>query len=162
MPNPLSLDHPSWNMQIFDEENYAIVREAMCHPDLYAMLEAEERAAEALQILQAEVGEVFSASTAMISNPMAHSAKAHWTLKVFVKEWTDRLVLTADKTTLRGVVLIDDKPEITGVMRPLWEHIVYHRNYNHDTTGVRIHDCSDASLEIIANTVERRLHELAG
>jgi hypothetical protein len=58
-------------------------------------------------------------------------------------------------------VLIDAKPEITGVMRPLWEHIVFDRRYNADALGVRIHDWSDGSLEIIAKTIERRLHELA-
>ncbi|GGG68621.1 hypothetical protein GCM10011374_36260 [Kocuria dechangensis] len=162
VPNPLTLEHPTWDMLTYDEDANEIIREAMCHPELYGSLEPEDGSVEALHTMQAEIGEVFLASTAMPSNPTAHSAKAEWVGRVYGTQWADRLILTADKTALRGVVLIDDKPEITGVMRPLWEHIVFHRRYNAETAGVRIHDWSEESLETIAATVERRLHELAG
>ena len=35
------------------------------------------------------------------------------------------------------------------------------RNYNQDTPGPRIHDWSERSIEIIAKTVETRMHQLA-
>jgi len=55
----------------------------------------------------------------MLSNPMSHSAKAHWTAEHFDDEWADRLMLIHDKTGLRGVVLFNNKNEITGRMKPL-------------------------------------------
>lgn len=162
VPNPLTMEHPTWDMLTYDEDANKIIREAMCHPELYGSLEPEDGSVEALQTMQAEIGEVFLASTAMPTNPTAHSAKAEWVGRVYGKQWADRLILTADKTTLRGVVLIDDKSEITGVAVPLWQHIVYNRNYNQHAPGPRIHDWSHDSLETIAATVENRMHEMAG
>lgn len=160
--NPLSLEHASWEMMTGDPVRDQIVAAAMNHPDLYRALEPEDGAVEGVKLLQAEVGEVLFASTAMLSNPMAHSAKAHWTDEVYGNGWHEKLILTHDKTALRGVVLVDDKHKITGLMTPLWQHIVYDRNYNQATPGPRIHDWSERSIELIAKTVETRMHELAG
>jgi 5'-nucleotidase len=161
IPNPLTLEHASWEMMTGDPVRDEIVAAAMNHPDLYRLLEPEDGAVEAVKTLQAEVGEVLFASTAMLSNPMAHSAKAHWTDEIYGDGWHEKLILTHDKTTLRGVVLADDKQKITGRMKPLWQHIVFDRNYNQDTPGPRIHDWSERSIEIIAKTVETRMHQLA-
>lgn len=160
IPNPLSPDHATWEMMTGDPVRDEIVAAAMNHADLYGSLEPEDGAVEGGKLLQAEVGEVFFASTAMLSNPMSHSAKAQWTDRVYGHHWHEKLVLTHDKTTLRGVVLADDKDKITGRMKPMWQHIVFDRNYNQDTPGPRIHDWSEGSIEIIAKTVEARIHEL--
>jgi hypothetical protein len=37
----------------------------------------------------------------------------------------NRVILTHDKTLVRGDVLIDDKPGITGNMIPAWKHLVF-------------------------------------
>jgi len=52
--------------------------------------------------------------------------------------WVDRIVLAKDKTLVRGDVLIDDKPEVTGSLCPSWEHLVFEAPYNvtaADATG---------------------------
>ena len=63
--------------------------------------------------------------------------KYQWVEAHFGKEQVDRIILTRDKTMVRGDILIDDKPKIHGSMKPTWEHIIYDRPYNRDITGQR-------------------------
>lgn len=56
--------------------------------------------------------------------------KFEWVEKHLGRQFTKRIILTKDKTMVRGDLLIDDKPEITGVFEPTWEHIVFDYPYN--------------------------------
>lgn len=56
--------------------------------------------------------------------------KYQWIDEHFGPEFIDRIILTRDKTLIRGDLLIDDKPEISGIMQPTWEHILYDRPHN--------------------------------
>jgi len=56
--------------------------------------------------------------------------KFEWIRKHFGEEWVKRIVLTSDKTPVRGDVLIDDKPKITGTMAPTWRHLLFDAPYN--------------------------------
>ena len=57
--------------------------------------------------------------------------KYEWVENFLGVGWTNRIILTKDKTLVRGDYLIDDKPEIIGVeVSPGWEHIIYDRPYN--------------------------------
>ena len=40
------------------------------------------------------------------------------------------MILTKDKTLVRGEVLIEDKPNIIGGVSPVWKHIFYDALYN--------------------------------
>ena len=40
--------------------------------------------------------------------------------------------MCADKTLVRGDVLIDDKPHVTGSNAPTWQHLLYDAPYNRD------------------------------
>ena len=54
-------------------------------------------------------------------------------------DWTARVMLTKDKTLVRGDILIDDKPEISGSLSPVWQHWLYDAPYNrHINTPRRI------------------------
>ena len=61
---------------------------------------------------------------------LSHSEKARWVEKHLGHWWLERLILTRDKTMVRGHVLIDDKPDITGAMTPTWQQLVYDRSWN--------------------------------
>lgn len=63
--------------------------------------------------------------------------KYAWVEEYLGYEFTKRLILTRDKTLIRGDVLIDDKPEITGIQKPVWEHIIYDFPYNRHVAGKR-------------------------
>jgi 5'-nucleotidase len=56
--------------------------------------------------------------------------KYEWIEEHLGKAWVDKIVITKDKTLVKGDFLIDDKPEITGSDTPQWEHILYDQPYN--------------------------------
>ncbi|WP_427184509.1 5'-3'-deoxyribonucleotidase [Bordetella bronchialis] len=56
--------------------------------------------------------------------------KYRWVEKHLGRAWTERLILTRDKTLVQGDILIDDRPAIEGAARPRWRHIVYDAPYN--------------------------------
>jgi 5'-nucleotidase len=53
-------------------------------------------------------------------------------------DFTKRIILTRDKSLVRGDVLVDDKPEIRGLATPNWQHILYDQPYNRCLPGVRM------------------------
>lgn len=63
--------------------------------------------------------------------------KFEWVEKNLGREWTKKIIISNDKTLVRGSVLIDDKPEITGVMNPFWEHVVFDQPWNRQISGKR-------------------------
>jgi len=52
-------------------------------------------------------------------------------------KWLARIKFAMDKTRVEGDMLIDDKPEITGVKIPLWEHVIFDHMYNHHIADKR-------------------------
>lgn len=63
-----------------------------------------------------------------------------WVEKHLGREATNQLILTKDKTLIHGNLLIDDKPNIQGAVRPRWKHIVFDAPYNqHITDRPRLH-----------------------
>ncbi|MCD0506228.1 5'-3'-deoxyribonucleotidase [Bordetella petrii] len=58
-----------------------------------------------------------------------------WVERHLGRPATERLILTRDKTLVRGDLLIDDKPHIEGAVRPSWRHIVYDAPYNRQAAG---------------------------
>jgi 5'-nucleotidase len=63
--------------------------------------------------------------------------KYQWIEAYFGAPEVDRIILTRDKTLIRGDLLIDDKPVINGAVTPTWEHILYDRPHNRDMTDKR-------------------------
>lgn len=53
-----------------------------------------------------------------------------WVERHLGRKFTDRIILTRDKTLVRADLLIDDKPDIKGGLEPTWEHIVFDAPYN--------------------------------
>ncbi|WP_455003872.1 5' nucleotidase, NT5C type, partial [Cardiobacterium hominis] len=65
--------------------------------------------------------------------------KIAWVEEHLGFDWTARVMLTKDKTLVRGDILIDDKPEISGSLSPVWQHWLYDAPYNrHINTPRRI------------------------
>jgi 5'-nucleotidase len=56
--------------------------------------------------------------------------KYEWTERHLGRDFTKRMIVTKDKTVVRGAYLIDDRPEITGAETPEWEHVVFDCSYN--------------------------------
>ena len=80
----------------------------------------------------AERHTVFFCSAPEIFNETCESDKKTW-LRIFMgDEWAKRLILTKDKTLVRGDVLIDDRPDVHGVMEPVWKQVIFTQPYNDD------------------------------
>lgn len=63
--------------------------------------------------------------------------KYQWVEKHLGRDFTKRIILSKDKTMVRGDILLDDKPDIGGALVPTWEHIVFACPYNQHVTGKR-------------------------
>lgn len=56
--------------------------------------------------------------------------KFEWIEEHLGQKWVERTILARDKTLIHGDVLVDDKPQITGVRAPTWKHVLYDQPYN--------------------------------
>lgn len=58
-------------------------------------------------------------------------------------EWVKKIIMTRDKTMVRGDFLIDDRPQIEGSMTPTWEHVVWDYSYNRHIEARRLSSWSE-------------------
>lgn len=107
-------------------------------PGFYLELEPMEGSQEALPEIEKFGFDVFVCTAPALSNPTCASDKFAAIRRDFGKSLADRTIITKDKTMVRGDGLIDDKPIITGVMDPTWEHIVFDRSYNRHVSNRRM------------------------
>ena len=104
----------------------------------FANLHPIDGALEALHELQGrDDTDVFICTTPIRSSPFSAQEKLEWVINHLDDKWAKRLILTGDKTLVRGDVLIDDKPEIKGILTPTWEHVLFDQPYNRDVTSKR-------------------------
>ena len=120
--------HPEW---------YDQITRAMTTKGFYSSLPVIPGAQKALKDIEENCLDFIepflcSSPDTEYEDQLCHSEKAAWILKHFGKFWLDRLVLTRDKTLCRAAFLIDDKPEITGALTPVWQHVVYRAPWNQE------------------------------
>lgn len=56
--------------------------------------------------------------------------KYAWIEKHLGREWAGKTILTRDKTLVRGDLLIDDAPTVSGSMAPSWMQVLYDQPHN--------------------------------
>lgn len=129
---PRSAEQPVWDLnQDRTPREREIIAEVMTEPGFYGQLDPIPGAHDALHWLVDSGHDVRIVSSPYITNPTCASDKMNWIVEHYGTEWADRLILTTDKTVVRGDVLIDDKPTITGSAHPEWRHIIFgHYAYN--------------------------------
>lgn len=128
---PFLTNNNSWYMtRGLDQEGIDAVQHVMELPNFYADLQPTPGAAEVLNEILDSGDEVFICTTPYVSNPTCASDKIAWAEKHIGKGWGKRMILTSDKTAVRGDILIDDRPEIHGAFTPSWEHVLFSQPYN--------------------------------
>lgn len=128
---PFLTNNNNWHMtQGLDDEGVEAVKHVMELPGFYRDLEPAPGAAEVLNAILDQGDEVFICTTPYITNPTCASDKIDWVEKHIGAGWGKRMIITSDKTAVRGDILIDDKPEITGAFIPTWEHVLFSQPYN--------------------------------
>ena len=61
--------------------------------------------------------------------------KYAWVEKYFGKQFTKKIILSKDKTLIKGDILIDDNPNPKGILVPEWEHVLFDQPYNRSVRG---------------------------
>jgi len=118
----------------------AIIKQVMCETGFYDRLEPIYGSRNALREMVKEGHDVRIVTSPWVSNPTCASDKLNWVVKHYGAHWGQRVIITTDKTLVRGDVLIDDKPQVKGSARPLWKHILFDQPYNRDVNKPRIRD----------------------
>lgn len=108
-----------------------ILKAAMLHPALYLDMPLLDGAVESTHAFLDAGCPVYFVTTPTLMNPGCVPGKVSDVVRHYGEGMLDRLVITTDKTLVRGDVLFDDKPYIAGaVANPSWVHVMQHRDFN--------------------------------
>lgn len=123
--------------------HHELVQVAYRTPGFYARLAPVAGAREALEGM-AKVADIAFCSKPDANNPTCESDKKNWLAQHLDPYWTNHLILTPDKTGVKGDLLIDDHPQIGGRWEPEWEQAIFDKPYNQETK-LRLRIASDWS-----------------
>lgn len=73
---------------------------------------------------------IYFVSIPTIDNTTCADDKFRWIEEHFGKEMTKRLILTSDKSLVKGDFLIDDWTYVKKTIKPEWIHLLYTTKYN--------------------------------
>jgi 5'-nucleotidase len=124
--------------QQYADEHQEALAEIMLHPELYSTLEPIEGAIQAMHEMRAEGFDIAICTSPYIAHGSCASDKIEWVVRHLGLEWARSMVLTQDKTRVRGDILIDDKANIVGSQTPVWEHVIFDMPYNREVQDERI------------------------
>lgn len=114
----------------YPPELHPLVMDILTEPGFFRTMMPIAGAQEALLHMDALGPEIFLCTSPFSPYQNCVLEKFQWVENFLGTKWVDRIVLTKDKTLVRGDILIDDKPRITSLDTPSWEHILYDRPYN--------------------------------
>lgn len=113
----------------YPKEDQPLIEEIYTTQGFFLNMEPIEGSIKALYEIQ-KANEIFLCTSQLTKNPHCVPEKYEWIKKYLGKDWINKIVITKDKTIIQGDYLIDDKPKITGIQTPTWEHILYSQPYN--------------------------------
>ncbi len=120
--------------KIFGEAYEKQVEALSCKPGFFKTLPPIPYAVEAFHEIAAYVGEenvfICTAPKKFSRNKLCMEEKSVWVAEHLGERFVDKIILTRDKTLVRGHILIDDKPEIEGAVAPHFMHVYYNQPYN--------------------------------
>ncbi len=114
-----------------------LVFETFSSANFFRSLEPIDGGIKAMNELQQMGHEVFICTSPLVSYQNCVLEKYEWVDAYLGKEWVDTIILTRDKTMVKGDILIDDRPSIEGCDIPSWEHILYDQPYNRTENNKR-------------------------
>lgn len=114
-----------------------LVREIFCSANFFRDLPPIPGGLEAVREMERDGIEVFLCTSPLREYQHCVVEKFDWVVRHLGAEWSQRLVLTKDKTIVAGDLLIDDRPSIHGIATPAWEHVLYDQPYNRHVTDKR-------------------------
>lgn len=128
--------------KLYAPEHHAGIAKMMNTPGFYRNLLPIEGAVKALKEMKAAGYNVRICTAPYVTHETCASEKMQWVGEHLGEEWKELMVITSDKTLVRGDILIDDKPKISGSMDPMWKHVVFDAPYNRHVE-IRLNKWSD-------------------
>jgi len=115
-----------------------LVQDIYCEEGFFRNLPPMEGGPQALHAMLDKGFEVFICTAPPTISHHAAQEKWEWIRQHLGDAWLNRMILTTDKTPVRGDFLIDDKPRITGRFSvPLWRQVLFDAPYNREGVGSR-------------------------
>jgi len=112
------------------EDYTKLIREINTAPGFIKSLPEIPGSIQAVKEIAGTGNKVFICTSPLNAYKNCVKEKYEWIENHLGFEWTLKLILTKDKTLIKGDILIDDKPEVIGAAIPAWEHIVFDKPYN--------------------------------
>lgn len=125
------LNWSTWDGAYTDEQR-EIVKHAQASHKFYYQLMPIPGACYGVHALEATGCEIVFVSTPDHMNSTCADDKIAWLEKHIGKGYGKKLILTHDKTLVNVDILIDDKPFITGAIKPTWTQIIFDQPYNRE------------------------------
>jgi len=107
-------------------------------------------AVDAVKRMAAQGYHVLFCTSPVLTSRYCPSEKFAWVRKHFGPGWVSRIIITSDKTTVRGDVLIDDKPKIVGCQSPAWKQMLFDAPYNRSVAGARLASWDEWEAQLMA------------
>jgi len=120
----------------YPDRHRALVRAIKLAPGFALSMRPLPGAIEAVRQMSCGGLSVFFC-TAALSNCPHNLSEKQSVIERDCPEFAGRLIVTKDKTLVRGRWLFDDRPSVAGLMTPTWEHVVVGAPYNRHVTGRR-------------------------
>ncbi len=127
---PLTERRSFYQVDDYPATHEGYIRGLMAEPGFFEDLPVIPGSIKALNQMLSLEWEVVICSSPLRSSRTCLSEKDAWILRHLGPEWRTRLILTHDKTWIRGDILIDDRPQIFGELVPEWTHVLYDYPYN--------------------------------
>jgi len=134
---PLNQRNCFYVKEQYPEEIGPLLEHIYLSKGFYLELPPIEGSLEALKELSEKDYEVYICTSPLLKNPYCLQEKYDWITNKLGGDWTKRVVIAKDKTIIQGDLLIDDKPDVGGIQKPSWEHILYSQPYNKQVTSKR-------------------------
>lgn len=100
------------------------VQDAVYRTGFFRSLPLKAGAVEAVRALESAGCDVFICTAPSLRNPSCASDKMLWVADHF-PSLRRKVVVSKDKTLVRGHILVDDKPEVQGILPPVWQHVLF-------------------------------------
>lgn len=116
---------------ILDPEHARLARQYVNTSRWFLDLPVVDGAAEGLDAL-ADHADVWICTKPLEANPHCRDDKAAWIRRHLGTDWERRLVLTPDKSLVRGDVLLDDAIKLHWLETAEWQPVVFPTPWNGD------------------------------
>lgn len=129
--SPMEQRHRFATDHIPDKEDRRSARSYVNESRWFLDLPIVDGAAEGLRELDARDGvDVWLCTKPLEANKTCRDDKAQWVIDKLGPEWERKLIVTPDKSMVRGDILVDDAPYMEWLARSHWHPIIFPMPWN--------------------------------